>query len=285
MSTGWRILRRWMRDRRLSTLSWTAGLVVIVVITAAFYPSLSSSTTELGESSSGAMSALLGLSSAIDPSSPLGYLWIGLYANVVPMTQIAFGIALGSAAIAGDEETGTLEYMLSMPVTRGTIAVSRFVGALAIMIFSGALVCLSLIASIPLFELGDEVTTTAADGSTTTQPGATALDAFNGTLASTAVGLGFLGLAYALGGITGRKGPSTGITAAIAVGGYVLYTISNSTGSLDWLAELTPWKWYVDDASLVLGLSWAVIRPVILAAVGFVVGAIVFTRRDLQPPK
>ena len=285
MSAGWMIVRRWMVDRRLSTISWTVGLAVIVVLTAAFYPSLSETTADLGSESSGAMSALLGLSSAIDPSSPLGYLWIGLWANVVPMTQIAFGIALGSAAIAGDEETGTLEYMLSMPVTRTTIAVSRFIAAVAILVVSGALLCLSLIVSIPLFELGDSVTTTASDGTSTTQPGATALDAFNGTLSSTAVGLGFLGLTYAIGGITGRKGTATGVAAAIAVGGYVLYTISNSTGSLDWLAELTPWKWYVDDASLVLGVSWAVIRPVIMAAAGFVVGAVVFARRDLQPAK
>ncbi len=284
MTGGWRIYARWMRDRRMSTVSWTVGLVLIVVLTAAFYPSLSGTAGGFSDSSA-TMSALLGLSSAIDPAAPLGYLWISLYANVVPMTQIAFGIALGSAAIAGDEETGTLEYMLSRPVTRATVAISRFLAAVTILVVSAVIMGLSLIASIPLFDLGDAVTTTAADGSTSTQPGATAGDVFNGTLASTAVGLGFLGIAYLLGGITGRKGSTTGIAAAIGVAGYVIYTLSSTTGALEWVTWLSPWRWYVDDAMLVLGLDWDVLLPFALAAVCFVVGTVVFVRRDLQPPK
>ena len=52
--------------------------------------------------------------SGIDPKSPLGYLWIGLYANVYPWMLMAFGVVLGVAAIAGDEDTGSLEYLLAL---------------------------------------------------------------------------------------------------------------------------------------------------------------------------
>ena len=122
MSGGLLIYRRWLRDRRLSTAMWTLGSVLTIVATAAFYPSLSSATGESLSESTGAMSALLGLSAGIDPSTPLGYLWISLYANVVPWVLMALGIAVGTAAVAGDEETGTLEYLLARPVTRTTIA-------------------------------------------------------------------------------------------------------------------------------------------------------------------
>jgi ABC-2 type transport system permease protein len=285
MNTGLRIYVRWMRDRRLSTVVWTLGLVAVVVMTAAFYPSLSSAGGDSLADSSGAMSTLLGLSGAIDPTSPLGYLWIGLYANVIPMTLIALGIALGSAAIAGDEETGSLEYMLSKPVTRTTIAMSRFVAAITILIVAAALTGLALIISIPIFDLGDDVTSTAADGSTITQPGATASDVAAGTFAAFAVGLGFLGVSYLIGGITGRKGFTSATSAAIAVGGYVLYTLSDTTDSLEALTWVSPWRWYIADAMLINGLGWDVLLPFGLAVIGLVVGWQGFTRRDLQPPK
>lgn len=280
----WLIYRRWMRDRRRSTIVWTLGLVLIIVATAAFYPSLSSSTGESLDDSSGAMSSLMGLSPGIDPSTPLGFLWIGLYANIVPWMLMALGIALGTAAIAGDEDTGTLEYMLSRPVTRSTIAFSRFAAAFTILLIVAALSALSLIVSIPLFELGDSVTVTALDGSTSTAPGATAADAAAGTFAAFAVGLGILGVAYLVGGITGRKSVTMGVSSGLAIAGYVFYTLSEMTSSLEFLTWVSPWRWYIDDAMLINGLTWDVLLPFGLATVCLVVGWQVFLRRDLQNP-
>jgi len=71
--------------------------------------------------------------SGIDPKSPLGYLWIGLYANVYPWMLMAFGVVLGVAAIAGDEDTGGLEYLLAWPVTRSTVTLARFASMLTIL--------------------------------------------------------------------------------------------------------------------------------------------------------
>ncbi len=284
MRPGLRIYRRWMIDRRLSTIVWTLGLVAVIVLTAAFYPSLSNSETSALGDSSGAMSSLMGLSAGIDPSSPLGYLWISLYANVLPMTLIALGIALGSAALAGDEETGALEYLLSKPVTRTTVALSRFAAAVTVLAFVSALSALSLIASIPAFGLDDAVSTTAPDGTVVTQPGATAGDIAAGTFAAFAVALGSLGVAYLIGGVTGRKGLATGIAAGIALGGYVLYTLSDSTGSLEALTWVSPWRWYIDDAMLLDGLTASVALPFVLALVGLLVGWWAFVHRDLQNP-
>jgi ABC-2 type transport system permease protein len=275
---------RFLRDRQRSTIVWTLGLVFIIVATAAFYPSLSASTGESLEDSSGAMSSLLGLSAGIDPSTALGFLWIGLYANIVPWMLMALGIALGTAAIAGDEDTGTLEYMLSRPVTRTTVALSRFVGAFTVLFVVAFLSGLSLVASIPLFELGDAVTTTAADGSSSTAPGATAADAAAGTFSAFAVGVGIFGLAYLIGAVTGRKATTLGVSSGIAIAGYVFYTLSEMTSSLEFLTWVSPWRWYIDDVMLINGLDWDVLLPFGLALVCLVVGWQVFLRRDLQNP-
>ncbi|RLE20833.1 MAG: hypothetical protein DRJ50_10125, partial [Actinobacteria bacterium] len=201
MSAAWSVYRRWIRDRRLSTLSWTLGTVVIIVATAAFYPSMGAATASIADGSGGgeAMSSLLGLSAGIDPSSPLGYLWIGLYANILPWTLMALGVALGTAAIAGDEDTGALEYLLSGPVTRTQVALARFAAAISVLLFVSFLSGLSLVLSMPFFELTDAATTTAADGTTSTAPGATAGDIAAGTFSSFSVALGLTGIAFLIG--------------------------------------------------------------------------------------
>jgi ABC-2 type transport system permease protein len=261
---------------------WAVGLILIVVVTAAFYPSFGDLTAESVAGGGDAMNSFLGLNSAIDPGSPLGYLWIGLYANILPWTLMALGISLGTGAIAGDEEVGLIEFLLARPVSRTTVAVSRFLAAVTILFAVAAATALSLIVCLPLFELTDATTTTAADGSTVSVPGATVGDIAAGTLASFAVALGSCGIAYLVGGITGRKNITLTAASAVAIGGYVLYTVSNTTGSLDAISRLTQWHWYVDDVMLIDGLSWNVLWPFLVAASGFLVGWQVFLRRDLH---
>jgi ABC-2 type transport system permease protein len=274
-----------MRDRRLSTFWWTFGLLMMVLMTAAFYPSMSQSNSDLfAQGDDDVMAVLMGLSDGVDPSSPLGFLWVGLYANIVPFVLLALGVTLGTAAIAGEEATGALEYMLARPLTRTAVALSRFAGAITILLAVALATAVTLIVCIPFFELGDSVSATLPDGSTVTQPGATAADILAGTFAAFAVGVGAMGLAFMIGGITGRKGFTTAVSAAVVVGGYVLYTLSNTTGKLEWLTWLSPWRWYIADTMLISGLDWAVILPFITAAIGLIIGWQTFLRRDLQNP-
>jgi ABC-2 type transport system permease protein len=275
---------RWLRDRMVSTIVWIVGIVVIVVLTAAFYPSMSGiSSGGLTESGAG-MSALMGLGPGIDPTAPLGYLWIGLYANVYPWMLMGLGVVLGVAAIAGDEDTGALEYLLATPVTRSAVTLARFAGTVTILALAAIVSGLSLIVCIPLFDLDQSVTTTGANGASVTSPGATATDVFNGTLSSFAIGLGLAGVAFLLGTATGRKGLALGVATAIGVGGYVIYTLASTTDSLEWMTWFSPWRWYVADAMLVKGLTWNVLWPFLTATVGLLLGWWVFLRRDLRSP-
>lgn len=281
MHTIGAIYFRWMRDRRISTLSWTIGIVIVMVFTAAFYPSLADLGSSF-EDSGEAMSAVLGLSAGIDASSPLGYLWISLYANVLPWTLMGLGVALGAAAIAGDEDTGALEYLLSGPVTRTSVVVARLLAAITILAVVSIVSGLSLIVSLAPFDLADERTSTGLTGESVVSPGATAADVAAGTFAAFAVAIGITGIAFLLGAITGRRSFAMAGASAIGIGGYVLYTLSSMTSSLDSLTWLSPWRWYVADAMLINGLTAEVLLPFATASLCFVVGWQVFVRRDLR---
>jgi ABC-2 type transport system permease protein len=197
---------------------------------------------------------------------------------------MGLGVALGVAAIAGDENTGTLEYLLSKPVTRSAVAVARYLGMVTILALVGLLSGLSLVVSLPLFQLDDTVTTTAPDGTPITSAGATAQDVFNGTLSSFAVAIGLAAVAFLLGAATGRKGLALGAATGLGIGGYVLYTLSNMTDSLGPLTWISPWRWYVADAMLIEGLTWNVLLPFVTATVGLLIGWWAFVHRDLRNP-
>ncbi|MGI9539439.1 MAG: ABC transporter permease [Miltoncostaeaceae bacterium] len=274
------VYANWFGVRLRSTIYWTLGLAALVAVTAAFYPSLEDIFSSVDED--GGLSSLLGLSEGIDPSSPLGFLWANLYANIVPWILMALGISLGGAAIAGDEERGTLEYLLSKPVERAEVLLARFGVMLTILVIAAAVSGLALLAAAPLFDLTSEMTTTGADGAMVTNPGLDVGNVAAGSFAALAVGTGTGAIAFLLGAALGRYGLAVGIASGFAIAGYIFYTLSNTTGELEFLTWISPWRWYVDDAMFINGLEWDVALPFALAAACLAVGLVAFARRDLR---
>ena len=260
---------------------WTLGVAAIVVATAAFYPALKNFFADFQSQGGAGVSSLLGLTDGIDPSSPLGYPWSNLYSNVVPWMLMALGIALGAAAIAGDEEAGTLEYTLSSTATRSQMLITRFAGVFTILFGVAALSGLALLVSAPLFNLTGDMTVTI-DGKAVTNPGLGLSNVAVGTFAAFAVATAEAGIAFLAGAVTGNRGRAIGVATGIAVASYLFYTLANLTGRLTSLTWLSSWRWYIAGAMFINGLDWEVVLPFVLAAACAGVAWFAFTRRDLQ---
>lgn len=271
----------WLRARRRSTIFWGLGVAAIIVVTAAFYPSLKSFFADFQSQSGAGVNSLLGLTGDIDPSSPLGYLWSNLYSNIVPWMLMALGIALGAAAIAGDEEAGTLEYTLSSKATRRQILITRFAGVFTILFGVAAFSGLALLATAPLFDLTADQTVTI-DGQTLTNPGLGLSNVAAGTFAAFAIAAAEAGIAFLVGAVTGDRGRAIGVAAGIAIASYVFYTLATLTGILEFLTWLSSWRWYISDAMLIDGLGWEVVLPFAFAAACGGIAWVAFARRDLR---
>jgi ABC-2 type transport system permease protein len=281
--SGERVLHvysQWFRTRLRSTIFWAIGLVAVVVMTEAFYPSLGDALGDLSEG--GGLTSVLGLSEGIDPSTPLGYHWSNLYANNVPWILMALGITLGAAAIAGDEERGTLEYLLSKPVLRPEILIARFVGLITILFVVALTSGIALMILAPAFDLTGETTSMGANGQTITNPGLSIDNAAAGTFAAFSIGVGTGAIAFLIGAATGRYGLTVGVTAGYSIAAYLLYTLSNTTGDLEFLTWISPWRWYVEEAMFINGLASDVALPFALSVVCLAAAWALFVRRDLK---
>jgi ABC-2 type transport system permease protein len=276
----WHIYLRWLRDRRRSTWVWSVSITAVSVVTAAFFNSLGKSGLNTDQSS--AMGSMLGLGAGIDPRTPVGFLWATNYSNQLPWLLMALAIALGTAAIAGDEADGTLEYLLSKPATRTEILFARFAGMVTVLVIASIVNLVGVALTAPLFGLTDSVTLTNTDGTTTVASGVTIGNLFVGGLGALAVALGSGSVAFLLGAATGRRGITIGAASGYAVAGYVLYTISHTTGSIEWVTWFSPWRWFIQDAMMVNGLTADILWPCGLAAISLIAGWQLFLRRDLQ---
>lgn len=251
--------------RRTSLLVWAASVAGLVVLIAAFYPSVRNdpSLNAIYGNLSPSMQALLGGS---DLTSPVGYLNTQLFAFVMPAVLLVFGLGRGAASIAGEEEDRTLDLLLAQPLSRTTAYIAKAVAVAVGLLVLGAATCL------PMLALNGPV----------------GLDLPAANLVAACVQLTLMCLALALAAQaiaawTGRRAVGLAAVAGCTFLTYVLYGLS---GTVTWLVHLRPltiWRWYLLNDPLAAGPQWTetlVLLAVCVAAAA--VGSVLFAWRDLR---
>ncbi|HEX9682674.1 MAG TPA: ABC transporter permease subunit [Acidimicrobiales bacterium] len=263
------VFERLLRDRRRSTMGWVLGMVAYSVFTVAFYPSLRGQTSfdDVYEDLPEAIKALVGTYGEVSISSAPGYLQ-ARYFGLVPVLLLIFGIGLGARAIGGSEEDGTLELLLSNPVTRRRVALERLAAVIVLVAVVGATGVISLLALAPPVGLFD---------------GLRLINVVAATAAATALALAHAAIAYAVGAVTGRRGTAVAVATVIAVTGYLLQglaTVSDAAQPLRWLS---PWFWYLRGNVVINGPGpEAFLLPVALLVMVAAIATVQFERRDLR---
>lgn len=264
------VLRRFLRDRRRSTLWWLLGIVLTVALTVLFYPSIEGqdSFDEMSEEMPEAVRELFGLGGEFSMSSPEGFLQSQLFATMLPILLIVFGIGLGARAIGGSEEDGTLELLLANPVTRRRVLLERY-GALVLLhlLLAASMVATTLAAGTPV-------------GATEGIPLAWLAGAFAGVLL---LGLLYATIAFTVGAVTGKRGRAIAVASAFAISGYFAEGLGSATDTLRPAQVVSPWHWFLERNMLGEGVAWsAILLPLALVAVLVLVAVPAFERRDLR---
>lgn len=174
-------------------------------------------------------------------------------------------ISIGAAAIAGEEQAGTFGFLLGNPVSRRGALVSKTASLLAILVVMGLLLWGCAVASAALLD----ISTTGIH-----------LGAISVALTLNALFYGLLALA--IGAWTGRRGLSSGVSAAVMVLGYLGANLL-PLADLEAVARFTPWYYYSSGSPLNDGLDGRDVAVLAgLSIVCFVVAWVGIERRDLK---
>src|SRR3990172_4757545 len=128
-----KVLIQALKMQRRSFLFWTIGLLLLMALYMALYPSIKESAAELNAYMDKLPEALRTafIDEGVDYASPLGYVSSEIYTQMLPILFLFFAISFGSAAIAGEEEKGTLDVVLATPIRRSRFLLEKF-GSLVI---------------------------------------------------------------------------------------------------------------------------------------------------------
>ena len=259
------LMSKAVRDQRRSLIAWSIGVGAVVAMYAAFYPSIKSSAADLQAYMDNLPDAIRNIVAAEDYTSPVGYLESEFFNTMGPLIVVIFTIGAGARAIAGEEESGTLDLLLSAPVRRRQVLATK---AAAIV---GSALALAAVAAVAIAVLGPPFDLSVPLG-----------DLLAACTMLALLGLAFGGMALAIGTATGRR------TLALAVAGSlaVLAFIVNAVGpTVDWLRPLrplSPFRWYQDPDVLSGGLHPTNVLVLSgVALVTYAIAQLAFERRDL----
>ena len=256
-----------LRERSRSTLWWTLGLVLLVGVNIAFYPSvrddeaLSDYAKELPES----LRALFA-GGELDLASPVGYLNSQVFALTAPLVLLIFAIGAGSGAVAGEEEKGTLDLLLAHPLRRRDYVIQRSL-ALAV-----------LIAGLGFVLLGAVALGSAAVG---LEIGFDRLVAV--TVSVTLLALFVGSLALMIGALVPGRARAIAIAAGASVTAWLLDGLGQAVHVLEPWRPLSPYYQALGQNPLRNGPPWGGWALLVLATVAvIVIGAIGLERRDVR---
>lgn len=252
-------------DQRFALLGWAAGITLMVLITTSFWPTVREQGEELQQFVDRMPAAMRALFDVQDFTSPEGYLKARLFSLVLPLLLLVYAIGRGADLIAGEEERGALDVLITHPLSRRRIllekaaALAAGVAALAV-----AAICV-LTVGVLVWDVPVALGRVAA---------ATAWVAL--------LALGFGMLALAIGAWRGRKSLAVAGASGIAVTSYVLQSLANVEAWLDNVWPVSPFGIY--GRSDPLRGAWDPAAALVLVALPIALAALAvwsFERRDV----
>lgn len=264
------VARRLLTDRRRSLLWWSVAFVSFIEINLVFYPSVKGQDDfdQMMEQMPESLRVLAGVTENTSITSPIGYLQGQVFAMWFPLLLLIFGVGLAANAIAGAEQAGTLEYLLTQPVRRLEVALGRFGALTVLMTVMAAIGTVSLLITNPLVGLDE---------------GIAVVNLLAACVEGLLLALVFASLAFAVGAATGRRAEAIAVASAVAAAAFLLNGFGDLIDVLGTLRVVSPWHWYVGSDPLENGFTVFSTVPALVTSAALVAfGVWSFERRDLR---
>lgn len=253
-------------QRRKSTVAWSIGIAAFIFVNMIFYPSFKDQAAELQKSFENLPEAAVQLlGGSTDFFSPVGFMNSQIFFLMLPLLLGVLAINLGYKLVAQEEQDNTIELLLSRPISRTKLLFSKAVAGMAILGIATlvALITIVLVAKAVDLDLGTSKMLAA-------------------TFVCFLMALSFGAIAFMLSAMGKTRSISIAAATAVALGGYVIASLSATVSWLEAPSKILPFNYYDSEALLRGTAEWVNV----LYFVGLIIGCgiiswLTFRKRDI----
>jgi ABC-2 type transport system permease protein len=200
-----------------------------------------------------------------DASTLIGFLHIELFSMILPALMVALAAGMASGFTAGEESRGTIDVLLSFPVSRRRLVLEK----------AAALVLACIVAAVAVWVFA---IAGAAMSASPLPPDHLAAALMMLVL----LGLAFGTIALAMSAATGNRGAAIGVAVALMVTMYLVDALSSIVDGLNAIRPLSMFRYYMGDDPLTKGINLPDAGVLVAVAAVFLAAALfAFERRDL----
>lgn len=251
-----------LRLRRRSTIWYATGMAAYTLVVVVLYPSFRHQTS-LNSLSGSTAAALFGITGKL--TSPGGWLNANIYGNFFPLIVLLLTVGYGAAAVAGQDEDGTLALVATLPIRRRAIVLQK-AAAMTVQVLplaAGVAVCVVIGRGFQL--------------------SISPVDTIAVSAAVVLMGLDFGLITMAVGVVTGKRGTALGAGAGLAAASYLVSSLASTISIIRPGRYLSLLYWSAGNDQISRGVSaidFAVLFGVGLAVLAAAMTA--FGRADLS---
>lgn len=262
------LYRKSWRDHWRTLLAWSLTLMTMISLQMSIYPSISENKTALQGFLESYPEAIRKIFRMQDYTSGPGFLSTELYSMMIPLVLIAVGGTWGAAATAEEEDEGTADLLLTLPISRTRIMVAKISAAVTVVIALGFLALVNILGLRGVVNMEIENRALLA-----------------GTLSSIAIGFFFTGIAFLIGAYSRRKGAAIGFVTGLALITFLIYSLSALVDNFDSIMPFNPMQWGLGGTPLFEGFDFVGSTKLFIGGLVAMVWAILkFERKDISTP-
>ncbi len=242
--------------------------MLLVSIQMSIYPSITKNKEALQGFLDSYPEAIRKIFRMQDYTSGAGFLSTELYSFMVPLVLIAVGATWGASATAEEEDEGTADVLLTLPISRTRILFSKIAATTTVIIF------LSFLAMANVLVLRGVVDLTIDSGKL-----------LAATISSISLGFFFTGIAFLIGSFSQRKGSAIGVVTGVSLIAFLIYSLSALVDDFDAIAPYNPMEWGLKGQPLFNGLDAGGNFKLVIGGLVLLVLAIMkFDKKDISTP-
>jgi len=254
-----------VRDSRFAVLWWSVGFIALSLYLMYFYPYISRNKEIIGvlDKLPPMITNLFGDISLL--TTPEGFFNLQPFSMFAPLLFIIFAVVKGNDLICGEKERGTLDLLLTNPISRIRLVLEKFFGVVMMMLVIALVFWVSMTLSTMLFKVPLNKSHLAA-----------------AILSCWGLGVVFAAMVLLTGSLFLKKKISSGIVSGVIVVTYLVNAYAPMVEVLKPYRYFSPFYYYNGAVPLVNGLNIGHFATLCMLSIIFIIASlIIFRNKDL----